>query len=261
MRNRYGVRDLWRFRHLLRTLIARDLKVKYQRSLLGFVWTFLNPLLTAAILIAVFRVVFRIRMEHYWAFLLSGFFAWNATQQMLSSASYTLQSHSGLVRSVAFPKEILLFGAALSRLVEFGAELVLILVVLAVAHHHGVPVGYLFLPLLVAFLILLATGFMLPIAAASTLYSDVQHTLPVVLTSLFYLSPVFYAADMVPEAMRPYYFLNPFAGLITLFHQAAYEGRVPDTGLLLGTAAASLFVFLAGSLLFRRYRDICNEIV
>jgi ABC-type polysaccharide/polyol phosphate export permease len=253
--------DVWRFRYLLRSLIIRDFKVKYKRSVLGFVWTLLNPLLTVVVLIAVFHVVIRIPMENYWAFLLSGYFAWNAAQQMMASASILLQSHAGLVRSVAFPKEVLLLGAAISRMIELALELILVLVVLAIVHHHALPIGFLFLPLLSALLFLLSVGLMFPIATASTIFTDVQHTLPIVLTSLFYVTPVFYPATMVPDSVRPLYFLNPFAGLLTLFHQAAYQGRLPDLRLLAGTTAGALLVFVLGYRLFLRYKDICNELV
>jgi hypothetical protein len=103
--------ELWRFRYLLRSLVVRNLKVKYQRSVLGFLWTLLNPVLTIAVLIAVFSYVVRMGMVHYWAFLLSGFFAWNFVAQMLYAGITILAEHATLRRSVAFPTELLIFGA------------------------------------------------------------------------------------------------------------------------------------------------------
>ena len=82
------VGQVWRYRELLRGLIVRNLKVKYQRSVLGFVWTLVNPLMTVAILVVVFSHVVRIALPHYWAFLLSGYFVWNFLLQMLSSGAY-----------------------------------------------------------------------------------------------------------------------------------------------------------------------------
>ncbi|MFH1279202.1 MAG: ABC transporter permease [Candidatus Eisenbacteria bacterium] len=257
-RNRFE--EVWRHRYLLRSLVVRDLKVKYQRSSLGFVWTFLNPLLMAAILVAVFRIVIRIRIEHYWAFVLSGYFVWNTVQHIILAGSFILQEHGRLTRSVAFPKEILLFGAAVSRLVEFTAEIALILIVLAVAHHRSVPGSFALLPLLVMIQFLIAVGIMLPVATASILYRDVQHTLPLLVTSLFYLTPIFYPASMVPARFQPFYFLNPFAGLVTLFHQALYEGRFPSMALLAGTLAAGIVIFTLGYRVFLRYEDVCNEL-
>lgn len=255
------VAELWHYRFLLRSLVVRDLRVKYQRSALGFVWTFLNPLLTVAILVVVFSVVIRIQLLNYWAFLLSGFFVWNTVQQTLLAGSFIFSQHAQLTRSVAFPKEILLFSGAISRLIEFAAEILLILIILVLVHHHSIPSSLLLLPYLIALQFLLTVGIMFPVSIASILFTDVQHALPVIFTSLFYLTPVFYPAEMIPQLFRPLYFLNPFAGLLTLFHRVLYEGRMPSLGLLAGTTTAACVLFLVGYALFDRYKDICNELV
>jgi len=111
------MRGVWRYRELLHSLVVRNLKVKYQRSLLGFVWTLVNPLFTVAVLGVVFSHVVRIPLPHYWAFLLSGYFVWNFMLQTLNTGTYIFAEHSRLTRSVAFPSEILVFGAAGSRLI------------------------------------------------------------------------------------------------------------------------------------------------
>ena len=100
------ISQVWQFRYLLQGIIRRDLKVKYQRSTLGFIWTFLNPLLTVLILVAVFRIVIRIQIDHYWAFLLSGYFVWNVVAQTLLTGSYIFYQYAQLARNIAFPKEV-----------------------------------------------------------------------------------------------------------------------------------------------------------
>jgi len=253
--------QVWHFRELLRQLILRNLKVKYQRSLLGFVWTFLNPLLTVAILVLVFSHVVRIPLPDYWAFVLSGYFVWNCILQTLNTGTYIFAEHSRLTRSVAFPSEILVLGAVGSRLLEFLAEIALILVLLVAFHHHHVPASFALLPILLAIQVLLVIGLALPIATLSVFYYDVQHALPIALTTLFYLSPVFYPAQMVPEAARPFYFLNPIAGLLTLYHEILYAGRMPSFTLLLGMIAAALLVYVIGYAIFNRYCSVFSEIV
>jgi len=258
-RSRLG--QVWRFRELLRELILRNLKIKYQRSLLGFVWTLLNPLLTVAILVLVFSHVVRIPLPDYWAFLLSGYFVWNCILQTLNTGTYIFAEHSQLTRSVAFPSEILVFGAVGSRLIEFMAEIAIIFVLLVAFHHHHVPPSFLLFPVLLVIQVLLVIGLALPIATVSVFYYDVQHALPIALTTLFYLSPVFYPAQMVPEAARPFYFLNPIAGLLTLYHDILYTGRMPSATLLFGTIAAALLVYFIGYAIFNRYASVFPEIV
>jgi lipopolysaccharide transport system permease protein len=253
--------EIWRYRELLRGLIVRNLKVKYQRSMLGFIWTLLNPLLTIAVLTVVFTYFIKITVPHYWAFVFSGYFVWNFMSQMLSSATYILAEHAPLRRSVAFPSEVLVLATAASRLVEFAVEMAIAVLLLAAIHHGSVPVSFVLLPVLILIQVLLAIGLALPIATLSVFYSDVQHAMPIVLLMLFYLSPVFYPATMVPESLRTLYFLNPIAGLLTLFHDALYSGQWPSPVLLVSMLTASLGLCTLGYLLFNRYKRLFAEIV
>jgi lipopolysaccharide transport system permease protein len=255
------LRQVWRYRELLRGLVVRNLKVKYQRSLLGFVWTLVNPLLTVSILVIVFSHVVRIQVPHYWAFLLSGYFVWNFMLQTLNTGTWIFAEHSRLTRSVAFPSEILVFSAAGSRLIEFLAEISLILAAMILLHHHGVPASFALVPVLIVLQVVLAIGLALPIATLSVFYYDIYHALPIALTSLFYLSPVFYPASMVPESLRTLYFLNPVAGLLTLYHVVVYAGQWPSAGLLAGTCAATTLVWVLGYAIFHRYAASFAEIV
>ena len=91
---RHVFSEIWSYRDLLRNLVARNLKVKYQRSVLGFLWTLLNPLLTVGVLVMVFTFVVRVQIENYWAFLLSGYFVWNFISQSLNSATFVLAEHA-----------------------------------------------------------------------------------------------------------------------------------------------------------------------
>jgi lipopolysaccharide transport system permease protein len=252
---------VWRHRELLLALTERALKVKYQRSALGFFWTLLNPLLMLAVLIAVFSVVVRIPIPHYWAFLVSGYFIWNYLSQMLSASSTVLTEHAALRRSVAFPTEILVFSAGAARLVEFGVAFVCALVALAAFHHGAVPSSFLLAPLLVVLLVVLGLGLMLLVSTAAVFYYDVQHALPVLLLVLFYLSPVFYPAAMVPDALQSLYLLNPIAGLISLAHSALYQGQWPGWPPIAGSAAACLIMFTAGYAIFNRFKNLFAELL
>ena len=252
---------LWHYRELLRELVVRNLKVKYQRSVLGFVWTFLNPLATVVILTVVFSFIVRIPVPHYWAFLFGGYFLWNFFIQTLNHGTYVFAEHSRLLRSSAFPAEILVLSAALAKFIEFVGAMVLVLTAITVIHHQGVPTSFLLLPFLMIIQLLLVIGLTLPITALSAFYWDLQHALPIALTTLFYLSPVFYPASLVPEAIRPVYMLNPMAGLLTLYQDVIYKGQVPSLAMLGGVFAFSVVICFFGYGLFRRYASVYAEVV
>lgn len=249
------------WRELLLHLVLRNLRVKYQRSVLGFVWTLLNPLLTIGVLFGVFHFVVRLQVPNYWAFLLSGYFVWSFTQQTLTAATMVLPEHAHLSRNLPLPALALILSTALSRLAEFLVEMVLVLALLAAFHHHGLPFTFLWLPILVVLQLALVLGLTLPIATASTFFHDIQHAVPIGLMVLFYASPVFYPARLVPEIVRPFYALNPFAGLLTLYHSALYEGSAPDPWLAAMTAAEIALIAWIGYAVFRRYRALLPEIV
>lgn len=253
--------DVWRYRELLRNLVIRNLKVKYQRSALGFFWTLLNPLLTLAILTTVFSYIVQIPIPHYWAFLLSGYFVWHFLQQTMGAGAYIISEHAALRRSVAFPSEVLVLGATISRLAEFAVEMTLALIVLVLFHHGGVPSSFALLPVLLVLQLLLALGLVLPISALAVFYHDLQHALPAVLLTLFYISPVFYPAHMVPEPIQAAYLVNPIAGLLTLYHTVLYEGVLPSARFLGTVAAASVILFGMGYVAFHRHKRILAETV
>ena len=117
------------------------------------------------------------------------------------------------------------------------------------------------LPWLIAVQLLLSIGLVLPIATLSVFYRDVQHGLPILLTSLFYISPVFYPASFVPDAVRPLYMLNPIAGLLTLYQTVVYDGRLPSAGFVQIMTGAAVLLAWIGYGIFNRYQSIIPEVV
>lgn len=258
---RWSLGEVWAYRELLLSLVERQLKAKYQRSLLGFVWTLLNPLLMLGVLTLVFSSVMRMPMERYWAFLISGFFAWNYTAQMLSSSTYVLLENAQLTRSVAFPAEVPLLAAAIARLVEFIIEMALVVLVLVVGHFGYPPSSLLCVPVLVLLQVLLAVGITMPIAAASLFFKDISHAIPAVLTLLFYLTPVFYPMSFVPSWVGWGLWCNPLAWLLTAYQQVLYEGRWPSWEVMGGLVAMTLVILPVGYGIFARYKRMCAELI
>ncbi len=253
--------EVWSHRELLRALVSRNLKMRYQRSILGFVWTLLNPLLTVLILVLVFQAILRMNVPQYWAFLISGYFPWVFVLHTLGTSATQVTGHSYMSRSLAFPSEVLVLSGVLSRLVEFAAEMVLVVIALVVFRHHAVPLSLVVLPLVIVVQLLLATGLALPIAALGVFFRDVEHALPVALTLLSFLSPVYYPASYVPRTAQAIYALNPFAGLMELYHTVLYDGQIPAARAFLLPALAALVCFAAGLALFRWKRAYFAEVV
>ena len=254
------MKEIWQYRELFRSLVVRDLKVKYQRSMLGLVWTLLNPLVMVAILISVFSYIVRIQINHYWAFLISGYFVWNFIAQGLNNATSLLSEHASLSRSVYFPKEVLILSTAVSKLIEFFFEILIVIIIFIIFHFETLPSSLIFVPFLIFLQLILVIGLMFPVAVFSVLFHDIQHALPIAILSFFYLSPVFYNLDLIPESMRTLYCLNPFVGILRLYHQVLYEGVWPSMQLLGVVTLLYVAIFLLGYWIFNRYKGVCVEI-
>lgn len=252
---------IWQFRELFRQLVQRNLKVRYQRSGLGFLWLLVNPLVTVGILVLVFGHIVALPVHNYWAFLVSGYFCWVFLLHTVSASTFVIPDHASMAKSVAVPANVFVMAAITSRLFEFLAEICLVVVALVVFHHHGVPSSLVLLPLLVVLLVLTTLGIALPAAALSVFFRDIQHGLPPALMMLMYVSPVFYPAAFVPAALAPFYQLNPVALILSLFHRILYEGLWPSPQHLIGAIVVSLSLYLVGHAVFRRHQSLFAEIV
>ena len=254
------LRAIWCFRKLLLSFVARDLKVKYQRSALGLLWTLLNPLLMVLVFVAVFTSVLRIRVDGFWAFLISGIFAWQYISTGINRATTLLRGHAALRRSVAFPSVIVVLSNLIALLVEFLVEIAIVLIAVFVFYHHAVPATVILLPWLILLMFLMTAGLVFLLAVISVMYYDVEHAMPAITRLLFFLTPIMYPVSMIPEAFRAYFYLNPFVGLLELFHLILYEGVWPSWQMLGAVSATSVGMFLVGFWIFQRFEDICVEI-
>lgn len=267
--------EIYHFRYFLWNMVARDLKVRYKGSILGFLWSLMNPLLMMLVFYLVFTYALRINIPHYPVFLLCGLVPWNFFAISISNATGSIVGQAGLVKKVAFPREILPLASNLANLVHFGIGLIILFVFIIV---FQVRVGFwaLGLPLLILTQLIFVFGLSLILSSLNVFYRDVQQILEVLLLVWFYLTPIFYSISMVPERIQHFqrsyqshptplfyflsilpvrrlYLLNPMAGLVTMYHAILFENQIPSFRLFGFTVALSLFTFLLGSAVFRRY--------
>ena len=248
-------RSVLRSRRVLYLLVTRDLKVRYAGSLLGYVWTVLEPLLTAGVYWFVFTMVFsRAGLAPgvpYIVFLLAALLPWNWANGVLTEASRALTREAKLVRSTNTPRETWVFRAVLSKGMEFLFSipvLVGFMLVLRVA----VPARVVFVPFAVLLLGVLLVGLALLIAPLAVLFSDVERVIRIFLRLLFYASPVIYAVRNVPADLAWVYALNPFAGILDLIRFLVLPNQSVHAWLVVSAAAISVAVFFLGSFVFSR---------
>jgi len=247
--------ELWRFRGLIGLLVWRDLKVRYKRSVLGMLWTLLNPLLQMAVYTVVFSMVLRVGLPGFPVFLLAGLLPWTLVSVSATSASAALLGNQALIRKVAVPQAVYPLALVGSKLVDVVLSLGPLAVVAALL---GRPPGPSFLLLLPAMAVAasFAAGLALLSASLTVFFRDMRHLLDVLFQLWFYATPILYPADAAGALGRPWLrtalALNPMTPIVRLFQACAYEGRPPAGETVAAAAAIALATLVAGWVVFRR---------
>lgn len=245
--------ELWRRRELLWHMTIRHLRGQYKQSILGYAWAILNPLSLMLTLSFVFSVLLRFESGDipYPLFLLMGLLPWIFFSMAVSSATDSITGAFSLVTKVYFPREVLPMAAVLTKIVDLGFGLI-ILVALMVYLGYPPVWTIVWVPVLFFIHLLFTLGMALPLAALNLFFHDVRFLVGVVLTLWFYLTPIIYPADIVPDKYQILFDLNPNALFINAYRRVVLEGVNPGADrLLLGLGIATL-TFLIGYYLFKR---------
>jgi ABC-type polysaccharide/polyol phosphate export permease len=264
------LRELWQYRELIRSLVVRDLKVRYKNSILGIAWSLLNPLLMMVVYTIFFTIVLGNpgNIPHYPVFLLSGLLPWNFFSESVASATASIVGNAHLIKKVYFPREILPISIVLSSLVNF---LIALPVFFALTLISGVPVTLwvLLLPFTILIQVVFTAGLTLILSTLNVFYRDTQIILNVLMLGWFFLTPVFYPITTVPQeahvlgihfnAQLWLYRLNPMASIIASYHDLLYSGAPTGLDFLLRTAITALIVLAAGYVVFMRYSPRFGE--
>lgn len=227
--------NIWSFRELLVSMVRKELRIKYKNSVLGFVWSLLNPALYLVIYYIVFQKILKNEMPLYAIFLLSGLLVWNFFSNALSAATTTVVANSGIVKKVAFPREILALSSVGAAFVFFLLQATVL--VLALLIFQVTPaLAYIWLvPVALLALILFAGALAVALSAINVYLRDTQHLLELVLLAWFWATPVVYPFQelgirLAQKHLLWAYFLNPVTVVVLTFQRALYA-KVSPVGL------------------------------
>ncbi len=246
--------QLFRYRSLVRELVARDLKVRYKRSVLGIGWTMLHPLATMVVLTAVFSTVFRFSIPNYVVYVLSGLLLWNFLSTTTTHATTQLSLSGVLLSRIYLPKAVFAVSSIGTGLVNIALSLVPLVGIMAVT---GVPFtpALLFLPVAVGLTAVFAMGIGLFVSTQAVYFADVVNMYEIGLMLWFYLTPVIYPISALPPQFIWIVRANPMFSLVALFRIPILEGRLPDLSYLAAGAGWAALSLLLGWWAFSRKAD------
>ncbi len=238
------------YRHLIRNLVAKDLKLKYRGSVLGFFWSLVNPLAMVAVYTLAFKYVLGSKQPGFGFFILLGVMAWTFFTSATMASTGSLVDNGSLVHAVRFPRAILPLSTVLFSLIQYLLTVATLLPVMFLVY-QAPPIGpTLLFPLFLLLNFLFVLGVALILSAATTFFRDVRHFVEIALSMLFWTTPIVYPLAQAPEWLRPYVLLSPMSPFVVAYQRIFYDGIVPEPAVWIGTLAYGFLTFAAGLMLF-----------
>ena len=245
-------RDIYRHRELIWALALKELRVRYKRSVLGFLWALLNPALLMLVLTLVFGTIMRFSVPHYSIFLLSMLLPWTFFAQSLAYSVESIVANGALLKQVQVARVVFPVAALVSNIINFFLSLIpLMLLIIALRFPIHWTWVYLPVPMLGLFLFSLGAGFFF--ATINVFYRDVSHIVQILLSAWFYVSPVIYSLEFVPAKYHWIFRLNPLLYVLNGFRLSIYYGMLPSWQSVAMSLACGMVSLAVGFGIFRRY--------
>ncbi|WP_296030645.1 ABC transporter permease [Dorea sp.] len=221
------IQNFKKFQPLLSELIARDIKVKYRKSVLGVLWTLLNPLFMMIVLSVVFSNLFKFDVEYFPVYLLSGQLIFNFYSEVTTTSMSAIIDNGPLIKKVYVPKYLFIlartFSSTINLLASFTA-LICVMVAMRVELHYTV----LLVPIPLFFIVAFSLGVGLLLSAITVKFRDIMHLYSVFVTALMYLTPVIYPMSILPEWLKPIVLLNPITNILQMFRNVMMYNTLPS---------------------------------
>ena len=265
------IRELYRQRALVAAFANRDFATRYRASVLGWVWSLLQPLATLLVYAAVFSLVFRIQAPplgsdpdrtNFAAFLFTGMVTWNAFSGILTLNIAQLRSNADLLRKVSFPAWAPLLGSSIGQLFQIGLEVLVLMGMFIFLLNVGL--SWILMPFILLAVVLFAQGVALMLSIANAHFGDVQYIVTVVLGALYFLTPILYPLAMVQDSVPWMYgvvLANPMTWFVEPMHMVMYSLEFPPWWVVPALLAFGAVVFYLGLRVFNRYSEDLGEIL
>jgi len=244
------IKEIWERRSLVLLFAINDVKLRYRNSILGFLWTFLEPLLMLAILYFIFTNIMKTDIENYPLYLLLGLIVWYMFARSTTAGLSSLTDRAGIIQKIYFRRELFVISSCLTAFITMGFEFAAF-TVFVIAFQFIPPITVLLLPLLLIDLFILALGVSLLLATLSVYFRDVRFIWQIMLQAGFFLTPIIYKLDMFPENIRMILQINPLVPILDTAHNLVLSNTIPSIETTLYITISTAVIFVIGYVVFR----------
>lgn len=248
------IKELYAYREMIAGLVRKDLRGRYKGSVLGFLWTFLNPLMQLLVYTFAFQIVLKNPVERYYMHLFSALVPWIFFSSALTAGSKIITGNSNMIKKIYFPREVLPIAYSASSLINMFLSFIVIIAVIIITGSEINILPLCFIPAVSLAEYMLVLGTALITSSVNVYFRDFEHIAGVLNTALMYVSPVVYGIDYIPENMLDIYMLVPMTPIIISFRDIFYYARCPEYKTLALAFFESTAVFIIGLLIFERLK-------
>ena len=244
-------KNLYQYRELLKTNVKKEIRGRYKNSILGVLWSFLNPLLQLAVYALIFPLILKNDIPYYTIFVCVGLIPWTFFTTTVNQAAFTIIANGNIIKKVYFPSEFLPISVVTSNAVNFVISTIIILA-FVIIYGLGVTPYILLYPfiLLIQYILLLGISFILP--SITVYFRDLEHIIGIILMVMFYATPIVYSLDTLPEPFVTIMQLNPMAHIIEGYRSIFYYQTMPNMNNLLILLALSIILLVIGYFIFKK---------
>ena len=250
--------EMWKTKAILFNFAVSDLKIRYRNSILGVLWSFVEPLLLLTVLFVVFSTMFKFEIPNFPIYLLLGIVCYRFFQNGTTLALNSLTNRSTTITQIYFPRSIPGLSAGITSAIMLVCELA-VFGIFMVSFQFIPPITILLLPLVLALELLLVFGIALPLSVLNVKFKDTEFIWGVVVSAGFFLTPIFYQFDMLPEMIRNVLQFSPMVQIVTMAHHVVLYGTLPSINTVLYAVGSISAITAIGYLIFRKYQGRIAE--
>ncbi len=254
------IREIYKFREMIKGWTKKELRTRYKGSFLGFLWTFVNPLMQLIIYSLIFPFILKINQENFAMFLFVALIPWNFFTNCLQGSCGLIVANSSLVTKVYFPREVLPLSYTLSGLLNMIFSYIIVFPMLII-FNISLSWNILWLPILMIVQTLLCAGFSMLFCSLNVYFRDLEYFTNVVLMALYFMTPIMYEIDVMPKKMHWLLRINPMTNFVELYRDITFYGRSLNFELFFWTLLYSLFIFVIGYVVFGKLQKKFTEIL
>lgn len=255
------LKEIWEYRQMIISLVRKDLRGRYKGSVLGFMWTFINPLFQLLIYTLVFQFILQSQIERYYLFLFVALIPWIFFSAAITGGSTSVLSQKDLVKKIYFPREVLPISYVTSCFVNMLFCFVVVFIVVFISGTKLSILGLLCLPAVMIVEYVLALGIAMITSAITVYFRDLEHILGIISMAWMYLTPVVYSQDLItgnasinPTLKFLFLHVNPMTSIINAYRSILYYGAAPDMSTLLEAVILGIVFLVIGLFVFGKLK-------